>query len=256
MATTVSDGGDSADRFRRAQRGLTRLLTRDVRRLRRLILPQRLQQSVPEWIEAVRATVEQYGDASASLAADFYEAERVAARVTGRFTVPLIEPPPQEKTDASLRWATKDLWPRDQELATPAQLEPIAVRLDATEAKAEQVAQKLVVDQARDTVREAVRRDRQATGWARAAAIGACAFCKMLATRGAVFGEETANFRAHDGCHCGVIPIFRGQRFELSDKAKEWERLYREYAAPHSGDQLARFRRALAEHGQLLPPAH
>ncbi|HWM40125.1 MAG TPA: hypothetical protein VNS49_23770 [Streptomyces sp.] len=256
MATTVSDGDESAARFRRTQRGLTRLLVRDMRRLRRLIVPQRLQESAPEWIEAVRATVDQYGDASASLAADFYEAERVAARVTGTFTVPLIEPPVPEKTESSLRWATKDLWPRDQEQATPAQLEPMETRLDAAEAKAEQVVQKLVTDQARDTVREAVRRDRQATGWARAAAIGACAFCKMLASRGAVYGEDTADFRAHDGCHCGVIPIFRGQRFELSDKAKEWERLYREYAAPHSGDQLARFRRALAEHGQLLPPAH
>lgn len=251
MATRVSDGGASAERFRRAQRGLARLLTRDVRRLRRLILPQRLQDTVPDWIEAVRATVEQYGDASASLAADFYESERVAARVTGRFTVPLIEPPPAAKTESSLRWATKDLWPRDPGQATPAQLQPMAVRLDKAHKKAEQVTQKLVVDQARDTVREAVRRDAQATGWARTAALGACAFCKMLAARGAVYGQDTADFRAHDGCHCGVIPLFRGQRFELSDKAKEWERLYQEYAAPHSGDQLRSFRRALAEHGHL-----
>ncbi|MBQ1167342.1 hypothetical protein KBZ21_56010, partial [Streptomyces sp. A73] len=28
--------------------------------------------------------------------------------------------------------------------------------------------------------------------------------------------RDTANFRAHDGCHCGVVPIFRGQTFELS----------------------------------------
>ncbi|MBQ1164587.1 hypothetical protein KBZ21_42170, partial [Streptomyces sp. A73] len=79
------------------------------------------------------------------------------------------------------------------------------------------------------------RRDRQATGWARTAALGACAFCKMLAVRGAVYERDTANVRAHDGCHCGVVPIFRGQTFELSDKAREWERLYQEYAAPHSG---------------------
>ncbi|MBQ1163684.1 hypothetical protein KBZ21_37435, partial [Streptomyces sp. A73] len=78
-------------------------------------------------------------------------------------------------------------------------------------------------------------------------------FCKMLAVRGAVYERDTANFRAHEGCHCGVVPIFRGQTFELSDQAREWERLYQEYAAPPSGDQLARFRRALAEHGQSLP---
>jgi hypothetical protein len=70
----------------------------------------------------------------------------------------------------------------------------------------------------------------------------------LLAARGAVYEKGTADFRAHDGCHCGVIPVFKGQRFELSDHAKEWERIYREYAAPHSGDQLRRFRLALAEH--------
>lgn len=255
MARAVSDHSPAADRYRRAQRGLTRLLVRDVRGLRRLILPQRLRYSVPDWIAAVQTVVDQYADASASLAADWYEQQRHAAGVPGAFRPPLADQVPPEKTQASLRWATKDVWPRGPDAATEAQRQPLPVRLDQAEAKAEQVAQKLVVDQARETVTGAVRRDRQATGWARTAALGSCAFCKMLATRGAVYSHDTADFRAHDGCHCGVVPIFRGQRFELSDKAKEWERLYQEYAAPHSGDQLARFRRALAEHGQALPPA-
>lgn len=253
MAKRVSDGGASADRQRRAQSSLTRLLVRDMRGLRRLIIPSRLQESVPDWIEAVRALVDQYGSASASLAADYYEAERVAAAVTGRFTVPLVKPPPDEQVDNSLRWATKDIWERDPEdpATTDAQREPLDVRLAQAEKKAEAVAQKLVTDQGRGTVQEAVRRDSQATAWARTAALGACAFCKMLVTRRAVYKQDTADFRAHDGCHCGVVPVFRGQTFELSDHAREWERLYREFAAPHSGDQLRRFRLALAEHGHL-----
>jgi hypothetical protein len=224
-----------------------------MRGLRRLIIPSRLEASVPEWIVAVRALVEQYGAASASLSADYYEAERVAAAVTGRFTVPLAGPPPDEQVDNSLRWAIKDIWTRDPEDpdATEAQLQPLEVRLEQAEKKAEAVAQKLVTDQGRGTVREGVRQDRQATAWARSAALGACAFCKLLATRGAVYKQDTADFRSHDGCHCGVVPVFKGQRFELSDHAREWERLYREFAASHSGDQLRRFRRALAEHGHL-----
>ncbi|MFE9398661.1 hypothetical protein [Streptomyces flavidovirens] len=253
MATRVSDGGASADRNRRAQRGLTRMLVRDMRGLRRLIIPSRLQATVPDWIEAVRALVDQYGTASAALAADYYEAERVAARVTGRFTVPLLDPPPEEQVQNSLRWATKDIWERDPEdpATTEAQREPLDIRLAQAEKKAEAVAQKLVADQGRGTVQEAVRRDGQATAWARSAALGACAFCKMLVTRRAVYKQDTADFRAHDGCHCGVVPVFRGQRFELSDHAREWERLYREFAAPHSGDQLRRFRQALADHGHM-----
>lgn len=232
---------------------MTRMLTREVRGLRRIITPSRLEATVPDWIAAVRALVDQYGAASSSLAAEYYEAERVAARVTGRFTVPLVGSPPDEQVDNSLRWATKDLWPRDPDdpATTEAQRQPMDVRLEQAEKKAEAVAQKLVADQGRGTVQEAVRQDRQATAWARSAALGACAFCKMLAVRGAVYKQDTADFRAHDGCHCGVVPVFKGQRFELSDHAREWERLYREFAAPHSGDQLRRFRLALAEHGHL-----
>lgn len=253
MARTTSDGGRAQDAHRRAQRGLTRLLTRDVRGLRRLIIPSRLEASVPEWIEAVRALVEQYGAASASLSADYYEAERIAAAVTGRFTVPLAGPPPDEQVENSLRWATKDVWERDPDDPdrTEAQRQPLDVRLQQAEKKAESVAQKLVADQGRGTVQEAVRQDRQATAWARSAALGACAFCKLLATRGVVYKQDTAGFRAHDGCHCGVVPVFKGQRFELSDHAREWERIYRDYAAPYPGDQLNRFRQALAEHGHL-----
>lgn len=263
MATTVSDSGAAADRLRRAQRGLARLLARDMRRLGRVVVPQRLQESLPLWIEAVAALVGRYGDASSSLAADFYEAEREAAGVPGRFAPSLPGPPPDAQTEASLRWATKDLWPRDAELATPAQAQPVAVRLEQAQRKAQGVAQKLVLDQGRETVREAVLQDRGAVAYARAAALGACAFCKLMASRGAVYKDLDSVGRAadelfegdasvvkfHDNCRCQPIPVFRGQQFELSPQAREWDRLYREYAAPYSGDQLRRFRQAIAEHG-------
>lgn len=247
MASTVSDDSGSARRLRLAQRGLSRLLLRDVRALRRLIVPSR-PSSIPPWIEAMNTIVTQYGQTAASIAADFYDAEREAARVAGTFTVPIPDPPPQEQVESSLRWATKDLWPRDPERATEAQLQPIEIRLEQAEKKIEAVAQKLVVGQSRDAIQGAVRRDRVAVGWARSAALGACSFCKLLASRGMVYAQDTVKFRAHDGCNCGAVPVFKGQRFELSPHASEWERLYREYAAPHSGDQLRRFRLALAEH--------
>lgn len=248
MAATVSDGGRDPDRYRAAQLGLTRLLVRDVRGLRRLIIPSRLRTSVPDWIAAVQAIIDQYSRTSAGLGAEFYDAQRDAAGVSGAFTVPVADPPPEAQTESGLRWATKDVWERDPEVATPAQLQPLDTRLEQAEKKAEQVAQKLVADTGRGTVLEAVRQDRQAIAWARSAALGACAFCKMIASRGSVFKQDTVRFQAHDGCHCGVIPVFRGQAFEPSSHAREWARLYQEYAAGHSGSQLARFRRALAEH--------
>ncbi|MFE2973378.1 hypothetical protein [Streptomyces sp. NPDC059258] len=251
MATTVSDGGGDADRYRAAQRGLSRLLVRDVRSLRRLILPSRLRTSMPDWFTAMQEVVDQYARTSAALSAEFYDAQREAAGVPDSFTVPVPDPPPAEQTESSLRWATKDVWERDPEdpRTTDAQREPLEVRLAQAEKKAEAVAQKLVTDTGRGTVQEAVRQDRQAVAWARTAGLNACAFCRMLSIRGAVFKQDTVDFQAHDGCHCMALPVYRGQRFELSDKAREWDRLYREYAAPFPGDQLRRFRRAIAEHG-------
>jgi len=270
MASTTSDSSPSAARWRAAQRGLTRLLLRDLRGLRRLLDPNRLQATVPVWIEAVHTLVVRYSEVSATLAADFYDGERVAAEVPGVFTVPLADPPPQEQTEATLRWATKDLWPRTEEEATPAQLEPLDVRLEQAEKKTEGAVDRLVLNAGRETVRQAVEEDREAIGYARAAALGACSFCKLMASRGMVYktagtagedanerflGEGTAKY--HNWCSCSIIPVFRGQRFELSPHAARWDEIYREYAQGYPGEQLRRFRRALAEHDEHpLPGSH
>lgn len=262
MASTVSDSGASVARWRQAQLGLTRLLLRDLRGLRSLIDPARLQTTVPTWIEAVTVLVTRYSEVAATLAADFYDGERETAGVSGTFTVPLADPSPDDQVDASMRWATKDLWPREEADASVAQQEPLDVRLAAAMTKADGATQKLVADRGRATLRQAVDGDPRAVAYARAAALGACAFCKLMASRGSVYrtaasaGREANDLftgdasvvKFHNNCHCAIVPVFRGQRFELSPQAAEWDRIYREYAQGHPGDQLRLFRRALAEH--------
>jgi hypothetical protein len=141
-------------------------------------------------------------------------------------------------------------------------LEPLDVRLEAAMAKADAAAQKLVADRGRETLRQAVKSDPQAVSYARAAALGACSFCKLMASRGAVyknaqtagrdandrFSGDASVVKFHNNCHCGIVPVFRGQRFELSPQAARWDQIYREYAQGHPGDQLRLFRQALAEH--------
>jgi hypothetical protein len=238
------------------------MLLRDLLTLRGLLRRDRLQTTVPLWIDGVTEVVSRYSETSASLAADFYDGERETASVPGSFTVPLADPPPDEQVDASLRWATKDLWPRGEADATAAQLEPLDVRLEAAMAKADAAAQKLVADRGRETLRQAVKSDPQAVSYARAAALGACSFCKLMASRGAVyknaqtagrdandrFSGDASVVKFHNNCHCGIVPVFRGQRFELSPQAARWDQIYREYAQGHPGDQLRLFRQALAEH--------
>ena len=217
---------------------------------------------MPSWIEAVGVVVARYSELAATLAADFYDGERDEAGVPGAFTVPLADAPSAGQTDGSLRWATKDLWPRDDADATAPQLEPLDVRLDAAFGKADMATQRLVADTGRSTVRQAVQQDPQAVAYARSAALGACYFCKLMASRGAVyatadtagrdandrFSGDASVVKFHNNCHCGIVPVFRGQRFELSPHAAEWDRIYREYAQGHPGDQLRLFRQALAEH--------
>lgn len=260
MASTVSDGDGAADRYRRAQRGLSRLLLRDVGRLWRLFNPVE-PEAFSDWLEAANEVVTRYGDMSASLAAEFYDSQRTAANVGDDFTASLADPLAADQTETVLRWATHDVWPLDGE--AEGRREPLASRLAVAERQTEAVTQKLVADQGRETMRQAVRADREAVGYARAAALGACAFCRLMASRGMVyktagtagrdandrFSGDASVAKFHDNCHCGIVPVFRGQRFELSAHAQEWDRLYREYAAPFPGDQLRRFRRAIAEHG-------
>lgn len=261
MARRVSDA--DGGRHRRAAAGLVRLVRRDLGRLRRLLLPERLPQTLPPWMDAVGQVVDEYGQMAASLAAQAYEEQRDAAAITDLFEVPLAESPPQEQVEATLRWATKDLWPRDVEdpRTTWAQAQPVAVRLDSADRKTASAVEKLVLDVGRETTRQAARQDRQAVGYARAAALGACSFCRLMASRGMIYKSEGAAGRDandlfsgdasvakyHDNCHCQIITVFRGQRFELSPHAARWEQIYRDYAAPYPGDQLRRFRAAIAE---------
>jgi hypothetical protein len=248
-------------RWRRAQAGLTSLLLRELLGLRRLINPNRLQATVPTWIDAVAVLVESYSEVSATLAADFYDGERDAAGVAGGFRVPLADSPPEGQISNSLRWATKDLWPRDEDEATVAQLEPFDIRLEAAMEKADGAVGRLVQNAGRETVQEAVRQDGSAVAYARAAALGCCYFCALMSSRGAIYKDrgtvgEDANDRFvgddsvikyHNYCRCQPIPVFRGQSFELSPKAREWDRIYREFAQGHPGQQLRLFRAALAE---------
>lgn len=65
-----------------------------------------------------------------------------------------------------------------------------------------------VLDGDRETVLDSIRTDKVAKGYARVTDSNPCDFCEMLAGRGAVFGEESADFEAHDKCACSAEPSF------------------------------------------------
>lgn len=252
------------------------------------LTPGRLGQTLPKWIAAVAAVLDRYGDAAGALGLDYFEAERDAAGVRGRFVAPEIRTPDQAQVESSLRWATKGLWDEhvlerdpefdrmwqqildekaaadlasldEQDLADigddlldeppePAEhrLSPAADQLAKTRTKVDGIATRLVTDVGRGAVLDSVAEDRQATGWVRIAAANACAFCRMLAQRGPVYAEDTAQFQAHDHCKCVAAPIFEGEAWEPDERVRQWRSQY-ERASRMKGDTLANLRRIVAQ---------
>lgn len=212
-----------------AQTGLVILFLRELAKLWPLLDVRRLGATKPTWTAAVAGLATQYGAASATLAADFYDAERAAAAaaVPGRFTLVPADPAGLDQVTRSLDWATKGLWSTDPDVAAARR------RVDA-------VAQKLILDPGRATLLDATAQDPQARGWARVARPGACWFCRMLATRGAVYKTETTALqradgrRYHDDCHCTIEPLF-GAAYEPPAHVREWQAMWRDSTAGKSG---------------------
>jgi hypothetical protein len=214
------------------QAGLAVLAAREVASAWRLIQLGDLRTTLPRFAAAVAALVQRYGLASASLAADYYDSARAAAGISGRFTVMPADPPGLDQVEAEVGWATRVLWSAEPDTES--------ARTMVTGA-----ADRMVLDTGRATISDAVQSDRAARGWARVPEAGCCAFCAMLATRGAVYKtEQTADFRAHDHDRCHIEPVF-GQ-YEPTAQVREWQALWEKSTAGKSGAAArAAFRKAL-----------
>ncbi|EMF02448.1 hypothetical protein J7W19_29130 [Streptomyces mobaraensis NBRC 13819 = DSM 40847] len=96
-------------------------------------------------------------------------------------------------------------------------------------------AQKAVSDGGREAVVDATRLDPRALRWMRVPEAGACGFCLMVASRGAVYasarsggGIKGGEFHPH--CRCEVAPIF-SNKYDDPDAVKEAKRLWEESGA-------------------------
>lgn len=142
-------------------------------------------------LEGVPSLISMYGDASASLAADFYDETRENAGLTG-YSAQLIVPDRTETIRNAIAWAAQ----------------PLFDGLGAAQSRLAEVVQPEVARPYRETIIGNRRQDPDATGWQRVAKGDACKFCLMLAGRGSVYKEATANFAAHPHCDCTVQPVF------------------------------------------------
>lgn len=135
-----------------------------------------------------------YGDASALLAADFYDMLRDVPPSAATFRAVMADPPLDlEQFHGTSSWAVGPLLGE-----TPDGGKALS-RISGA-------VTRLVLEPNRETIVRSVAADKQAVGWQRNVRAEACKFCRMLAARGGVYKRETALVAAHDNCQCAAVP--------------------------------------------------
>jgi hypothetical protein len=226
MATTVSKTRE-VDEHYWAQVAILAALVQALRDVWPNLDPSDLR-SLVNVRRLIASIVPDFSAAAIATAADYYEDVR-ALHVPGRFNAPTLPAVEVDDVGRALIDATK---------ATESRARLIGV--DELEADLrrdlEAEAQSMVADSASDEVFHAMRADRQAKGWARITRPGACYFCRMLASRGAVYQtRQAASFRAHKPrgngtgglCRCTVEPVFTDP-YEPTAQARADIELWRE----------------------------
>lgn len=152
---------------------------------------------IPDLLDIVTEIATAYGEISGITAADFYDYLGELAGAHLPAAIPVDPTPPAEQVEAMVRWATGPL-----RFAEP--LPEVALK------RITGATQRLTHQAGRMTTIEACRRDR--VRYARVPQGKTCAWCTMLASRGAVYwSEATAGApsltKYHDHCDCATVAI-------------------------------------------------
>ena len=142
-------------------------------------------------LQVVPTLVQQYGEDAATVAADWYDEQRAAARAPGRYRARIQRSPYLDAVDGTVRRASAGLFTQDSAAVLTALSGPVG---------------KYVLAAGRQTIITSTDRDPAASGWQRVTRTGACDFCRMLAGRGGVYREATVHFASHDDCNCAAVP--------------------------------------------------
>ena len=146
-----------------------------------------------------------YGTAAGSAAATFYDELRDGAGVAGRYRATVLAFDPEPTVTATRRIAG-ELFDDNPQSAL--------VGLGA-------MVNKQVLNVGRNTTTTSAYADPRSPGWHREIRGDTCGFCRMLASRGAVYKKATASFAAHSSCDCVALPSWDGSAPEAN--AKQYE---------------------------------
>ncbi len=186
------------ERFADANRDIRTLVLAELQRLWRGLDTLDANATRDVLLEAVPLLVAAYGEVAATVAADFYDEVRDAARVAGRFTVSPVAALDVEALVGQIRWSVSPLYSGSPDPG-------------AALGRLEQKVDEFTLQHGRDTIAANVARDPAGPRWARVPVGKTCAFCTVLASRGASYrSEESARGarKYHGDCDCTPTPIF------------------------------------------------
>lgn len=145
--------------------------------------------------EAFTALVDPYIAASGQLTAQWYHDLNPAAA----FAVEVAPAPPRAVLSANVRWAL--------------------TQTDVASAVSG-VAERRVFQSSRDTV--LLNAGREGVRYARYASANACPWCRVLATREAVYHTAESAVKGHDNCHCIAVPERGSNAYEPPAYVADW----------------------------------
>lgn len=188
----------------------------------------------------VPGVVDPYLAAAGDITADWYEAQAPDLNYVAR-PAALVD---EGQLQATARWAAGTV-------LTKSPVSPLELLAGSM--------QRALFNESRETIVENAEVEPGAR-WARHASANACEFCRMVATRGAVYTSESAASRVggrgvdestnigrrrggrargirargnqsigdkyHDHCHCIAVPVRPGQSYNPPSYVEEWEAEY------------------------------
>lgn len=187
--------------------------------------------------DIVPGVVQKWNLASASVAADWYDVLRENQDIPGTFTA-VVPDLGDQGSQALAGWGAEALKAPVEELSPnempPTQLDPV----ETAQYRVEGGLQKRLANSANLTVTDSSRQDPRARGWMRRTRPEACDFCKMVASRGAVYTKASATFACHEHCYCEAVPAWGGQALPVGP--------YKPSDRPSTPADRARVRRWIA----------
>lgn len=187
---------------------------RDVTRLWRGVDPTDLSGTIERFAQAAAVVTLARNRQSAEAAARYFERFRAAEQAPGDAGVDLAEPPREDRAGSVLRGAglAGIVIARGKGFSPSAAAGRGLLRVSGSTSN-------LVLAGARDTIMASTAADPGSTGrWQRVTSGNPCAFCTMIASRGAVFTAETGGFEAHDNCACQPEPAYEGTQLPATSE--------------------------------------